>query len=89
MPYLVNFMKVLHINQSDILGGAAIAGYRLHKGLLKQGVDSNLLVCTATIDSNRIAAIPRKYRIESQLHRFTRIFGLNHINLKRGSHNGF
>jgi branched-subunit amino acid aminotransferase/4-amino-4-deoxychorismate lyase len=29
-------MNVLHINQSDIGGGTAIAGYRLHEGLLAQ-----------------------------------------------------
>ena len=30
-------MKILHINQSDISGGAAIAGYRLHQGLAHLG----------------------------------------------------
>ena len=37
-------MKVLHINQSDIAGGAAIVGYRLYQGLLNQGIDSRLLI---------------------------------------------
>jgi len=74
-------MKILHINQSDVVGGAAIAGYRLHQGLLNQGIDSNLLVGIAKTDDQRIAAIPRKFRIENQLHRFTKRFGLNHIHL--------
>lgn len=33
-------MKILQINQSDIGGGAGIAGYRLHQGLLNQGIES-------------------------------------------------
>jgi hypothetical protein len=49
-------MKVLHINQSDISGGAAIAGYRLHQGLLEQGIDSKMLVGTMKTDSDRIAS---------------------------------
>ncbi|WKN40715.1 glycosyltransferase [Tunicatimonas pelagia] len=35
-------MKILHISTKDT-GGAAIAGIRLHKGLLQQGVDSKFL----------------------------------------------
>jgi len=37
-------MRVLQINQSDVTGGAAIAAYRLHQGLLRQGIGSKLLV---------------------------------------------
>jgi len=37
-------VKVLHLNTSDIVGGAARAAYRLHRGLLKSGVDSQMLV---------------------------------------------
>jgi glycosyltransferase involved in cell wall biosynthesis len=73
-------MNVLHINQSDISGGAAIAGYRLHQGLLAQGINSRLLVGTVKISSNRVAAVPRKPRIENQLFRFTWRFGLNYLN---------
>ena len=74
-------MKILHINQSDISGGAAIAGYRLHQGLLEQGIDSKMLVGNAKTDSDRIAAFPRKTRCENQLHRLTKYSGLNDINL--------
>ena len=73
-------MKVLQINQSDISGGAAIAGYRLHQGLLAQGIDSRLLVRTVKTNSNRVSAIPRKHRLETSLIRcFTWCFGLNSI----------
>ena len=37
-------MKILHVNFSDNVGGAAIAAKRLHTSLLKKGYDSNLLV---------------------------------------------
>ncbi|MBW4649280.1 MAG: glycosyltransferase family 4 protein [Kastovskya adunca ATA6-11-RM4] len=74
-------MNVLHINQSDLAGGAAIAGYRLHQGLLAQGVDSRLLVGEVRTSSDRVAAIQRKYRLENQLFRFTKHLGLNYLNI--------
>lgn len=37
-------MKILHINTSDIQGGAARAAYRLHRALLDENVDSQMLV---------------------------------------------
>ncbi len=43
-------MKILHINNSDISGGAARAAYRLHKALSAQGVDSKMLVQTKASD---------------------------------------
>ncbi|MCB9079912.1 MAG: glycosyltransferase family 4 protein [Anaerolineaceae bacterium] len=74
-------MKVLHINQSDISGGAAIAAYRLHEGLLAQQVDSRLLVGKQTLDDERITAMPRRYRLDNQFSRLTRPLGLNYINI--------
>ncbi|MEA5503462.1 glycosyltransferase family 4 protein [Halotia wernerae UHCC 0503] len=73
-------MKILHINQSDIGGGAAIAAYRLHEGLLKQGIESKLLVGNVKTDSELVAAVSRKSRIENQLSQLTRLIGLNYIN---------
>ena len=37
-------MKILIVNKSDIEGGAARASYRLHKSLLAQDIDSQMLV---------------------------------------------
>ncbi|MEH2163388.1 MAG: glycosyltransferase family 4 protein [Nostoc sp.] len=74
-------MKVLHINQSDIGGGAAIAGYRLHQGLLAQGINSRLLVGEVKTSSDRVAVVPSKRRIENQLYRITGRSGLNYINV--------
>lgn len=74
-------MKVLHINQSDIIGGAGISGYRLHQALLDRGIDSSLLVGKAKTKSDRVAVVPRKQFIEKQLYRFTWGLGLNYLNL--------
>ncbi|MBE9109128.1 glycosyltransferase family 4 protein [Nodosilinea sp. LEGE 07298] len=73
-------MKVLHINQSDTLGGAAIAGYRLHSALLKQGLDSKLFVGHKKTDDQRVAQVPRHEWFESQLQRFTHRAGFNYVN---------
>lgn len=37
-------MKVLFANARDVIGGAAIAAYRLHKGMQENGYDSSMLV---------------------------------------------
>jgi glycosyltransferase involved in cell wall biosynthesis len=37
-------MKILHVSTYDLQGGAARAAYRLHKALLNQGLDSQMLV---------------------------------------------
>ena len=37
-------MRVLHISMSNLIGGAAKAAYRIHKGLIEQGVDSLMYV---------------------------------------------
>lgn len=72
-------MNVLHINQSDIIGGASIAGYRLHEGLLAQGIDSRLLVGKEQTTSDRVAVIKRNL-IEKQLNSLTWRLGINYIN---------
>ncbi len=74
-------MNILHINRSDITGGAAIAAYRLHEGLLAEGIESKLLVSKAQSGSPRVATIARKYRIESQIFRLTKRIGLNCIHV--------
>ena len=74
-------MNVLHINQSDISGGAAIAGYRLHQGLLDRGIDSRLLVGNVKIKSDRTAIIKRKRFWESQIFRLSGRLGLNYLHL--------
>lgn len=85
-------MKVLHINQSDIIGGAAIAGYNLHHSLLDAGIDSRLLVGNIKTDSgDRVALAPISPLKENLLFRISNRLlktnfnsddlGLNYINI--------
>lgn len=50
-------MKVIHINTSDKSGGAAIAAYRLHKALLKDNIDSKMLVLDKITDEKEIFTV--------------------------------
>jgi len=74
-------VKVLHINQSDIQGGAAIAAYRLHRGLISNSIDSKLLVGTPQLLSDEVATTPKSPFIEKQTSRLAWRLGLNYINL--------
>ncbi|MER3432359.1 MAG: glycosyl transferase [Leptolyngbya sp. ERB_1_1] len=82
-------MQVLHINQTDTAGGAAIAGYRLHQGLLRQGIDSRLLVSRvetpsgsfAVAEGNRVSSIPPASRTEKRIQRITDPLGFAQIHL--------
>lgn len=73
-------MKVLHINQSDTLGGAAIAAQRLHKALPAQDVQSKLLVDKQQSDSDLVASIPRRRHLDSLSSRMAYYVGLNYVN---------
>lgn len=74
-------MKVLHINQTDIIGGAGIAAYRLHLGLRARGVDSKLLVATSSSGSDHVSVISRKPYLEHALGKVTSRLGLNYLNI--------
>ncbi len=49
-------MKVLHLNTSDIKGGAARAAYRLHQGLQNINIDSQMLVQEKSGDDKTVSA---------------------------------
>jgi len=53
-------MKVLLINTSDINGGAARAAYRLHRALLNEGIDSQMLVQAKTSDDYTVITNDKK-----------------------------
>ncbi|PID57826.1 glycosyl transferase [candidate division KSB3 bacterium] len=74
-------LTVLHINQSDISGGAAIAAYRLHRALRAQGVHSRLLAGVVKTDDPHVAATPPISLPEKQVSFITRRIGLNYIQL--------
>ena len=61
-------LKVLHVNYSDIIGGASIGVNRFHQALLKRGIDSKLLVCDkSTNDPNVIGPSSSLELISNQL----------------------
>jgi glycosyltransferase involved in cell wall biosynthesis len=49
-------MKILIVNTFDIQGGAARAAYRLHRALLENGMDSQMLVQSKSSDDYTILA---------------------------------
>jgi glycosyltransferase involved in cell wall biosynthesis len=75
-------MKVLHINQSDVGGGAAIAGYRLHKSLLDRDVHSRQLVGSKQTSSDLVNEFPRSF-LERNLDRIAFQLGFNYLDLQR------
>ncbi len=50
-------MKIVHINNSDIIGGAAVAANRLNVALRNFGVESNMLVQDARTDVKGVVPI--------------------------------
>lgn len=50
-----DYMNILHINASDTLGGAARAAYRLHRALLREGVESRMLVQRKYSDDHTVS----------------------------------
>jgi glycosyltransferase involved in cell wall biosynthesis len=74
-------MRVLHINQSDTAGGAAIAGYRLHQGLRQQGIESQLLVGKKQTTDPLVHPLPHGTRLDDRLEPFARHLGLNYLHL--------
>jgi len=51
--------KVVHLNASDIDGGAARAAYRLHRGLRQQGVESLMLVSRKLSDDETVIPLAK------------------------------
>lgn len=72
-------MKVLQINQSDIAGGAGIAGYRLHQALLAQGIESNLLVGRKLSSDPNVELLGRKGIVDRSLVFAGQAIGLNYV----------
>ncbi|MCU0552454.1 MAG: glycosyltransferase family 4 protein [Leptolyngbya sp. Prado105] len=74
-------MQVLHFNQTDVAGGAALAGYRLHQGLLEQNIDSRFLVARKVTQSDRVTQLPPPSRTERRIQSITDPLGLAQIHL--------
>ncbi len=73
-------MKVLIVNTSDVVGGAAIAAYRLYKALNKNGVEAKMMVAQKqTKDPNVVVACPTwEYNMNFAVER-ARIYALNRM----------
>lgn len=54
-------MKILHINTHDAQGGAARAAYRLHRALLEQQIDSQVLVQTKITSDHTVIGPTNKF----------------------------
>ena len=50
-------MKIVHINNSDIVGGAAVAANRLNVALRNFGIDSNMLVQEAKTEADGVVPV--------------------------------
>lgn len=55
-------MRVLHLNASDIRGGAGRAAYRIHSGLRNLGIDSLMHVQSKCSDDWTVSSAEGKYR---------------------------
>ena len=55
-------MRVVHISSFDVVGGAAIAAYRLHRGLQLIGTCSQMLVADKQSDDETVVPVPRQRR---------------------------
>jgi glycosyltransferase involved in cell wall biosynthesis len=76
-------MKVLHFNQSDIGGGAGIAGYRLHNALMDRGIESHILVAPGNkkTGSDLVTALPPPGLPEKIRYRIGSRFGLHYLHI--------
>ena len=54
-------MKVLHVNRSDVQGGAARAVYRIHEALNNYKIESNMLVCNSTSGDRSVKCLNGKF----------------------------
>jgi glycosyltransferase involved in cell wall biosynthesis len=74
-------MKLAILSTYDSIGGAARAAYRLHKGLLNKGIDSNMLVQKKDTDNSKVFDIKsRKEKLWNEI-----AIRLNDIPLKKYS----
>lgn len=48
-------MKIVHLSSADISGGAALAAFRLHKGLQRAGDESSMFVATKASEDASVA----------------------------------
>ena len=74
-------MKILQINTSDVKGGAAIAGYRLHGALRKHGHDSKLMVKNRSTALHEVCEIKKPSLAGFVTRNSTKLIGLNYAGI--------
>ena len=78
-------MKIVHVNYSDKIGGAAIAAYRLHKESLQQNIDSYLYV-RKKVTNDRLIITPNKLsEIRNKIEIKIEIFFYNLLRMENSS----
>jgi hypothetical protein len=84
-------MKVLHINTTDTIGGAAIAAFRLHTAMLKNGIDSTYFVLCRTVNDRSDIRTVSKYdrHVKRNIHRILEKIAAKGFNPQRGFYSTF
>ena len=84
-------MKILHINTTDIIGGAGIAAYRLHTALRNEGIESFMLVQVKKSDDefviknsnfpyiNKLRSVIDSFRLKFTLKNRNSIFSISNL----------
>ncbi len=65
-------MKIVHFSTNDITGGAARAGYRLHKGLRSLNLDSSMVVINRKSNDPNIMRFNASRHLTDRIQRFMR-----------------
>lgn len=80
-------MNIVHLNDSDVIGGAARAAFRLHGSLLEEGVSSRMLVLQRKRSSDpmierKLSMRPLRRRLENLwLKKYPKRCGIFSVNL--------
>ena len=77
--------SVRHISHSDLLGGASIAAFRLHHGLIKAHIDSQMFVLVKSSEYEHVAAYNYQATTTQRILRKLKQLRLEHINNKNQS----
>ncbi|MDE6078737.1 MAG: glycosyltransferase [Duncaniella sp.] len=62
LPEKLRGKKIVLVNSSDILGGAAIVTFRLMQALRRAGLDARMVVYTKLSDEKNVSAISTRWR---------------------------
>ncbi len=74
-------MNILTISMSDLYGGAAIASYRLHDQLRRQGCTSHMLVGYVGGNDSNVARAPYPGPLNRWLEKFSTAIGLQYTTI--------